>query len=170
MGTRYKPSTAKLETLEDVNIALRDIGIAERELDAIDTDAHKKIADIKTSAAKKGEDLRARITELSAKISAFAEYNKDDLFKDKKSVELSFGAFGFRKSTKISVKKTTLELLKKLNLHNCIRLKETEDKEELAKLDDETLCQVDAVRKVSDDFYCQANTEEVNKDLLKASA
>ena len=67
------------------------------------------------------------------------------------------------------MKKTTLELLKKLSLTKCVRIKEEPNKEAMAELDDETLLQVDAVRKVTDDFFCQTNTEEVNKDLLKSA-
>ena len=170
MGTRYKPSMAKLESLDDVNLALRDIGLAEKELEAIDNEANKQIAEIKTETAKKGEKLRLRIQDLSAKIAAFAEYNKADLFKDNKSVELSFGKFGWRKTTKISVKKTTLELLKKMNLFSCIRTKEEPDKNAMAELTDEALLQVDACRKVCDDFFCEADTEEVNKDLLQSAS
>jgi len=48
--------------------------------------------------------------------SLYAEYNRDELFWDKKSVQLSFGIFGCRKSTSISVKVSTLELLKKMGL------------------------------------------------------
>ena len=170
MGTRFKPQGGKIESLDDVNIALRDIGLAERELDAIDTAANKEIAQIKSKAAKDGESLRNRIAETSAKIQAFADYNRDELFRDRKSIDLSFGSIGYRKSTKISIKKTTLELLKKLSLTKCVRIKEEPDKDAMAELDDETLLQVDAVRKISDDFFCQANTEEVNRDLLKSGA
>ncbi len=166
---RIKPQSGKLETLDDVNMALRDIGLAERELHQIDTEANKKIAEIKTAAAEKGEPLRKRITELSAKIQAYSDYNKDELFKDRKTAELSFGCFGYRKSTRISVKKTTLELLRRLGLLHCIRIKEEPDKEALAQLDDETLRQIDACRKTSDDFFCEANTEQVNADLLKTA-
>jgi phage host-nuclease inhibitor protein Gam len=105
--------------------------------------------------------------ELSGLLGAFAEYNKEDLFRDRKSVQLSFGVFGYRKSTVISVKKTTLELLKKLGLAGCVRVKEEPDKEAMAGLDDDTLSQVDAVRKVKDDFFCEADKEEINKELLK---
>ena len=170
MGTRIKPQTGKIESLEDVNIALRDIGLAERELSAIDSAAIKEIAAIKSKAAKDGESLRNRIAEISAKIQAFADYNRDELFRDRKSIDLSFGSIGYRKSTKISIKKTTLDLLRKLSLKKCIRIKEEPDKDAMADLDDETLLQVDAVRKISDDFFCQANTEEVNRDLLKSGA
>ena len=82
-------------------------------------------------------------------------------------MELSFGVFGYRASTSISVKKTTIELLKKLHLGKYIRVKEEPNKEALAALDDETLHQVDAVRKLKNDFFCEANIEKINEDLLK---
>ena len=167
---RYKPAQSKLETIEDVDLALKEIGLLERELEAIDAEAHKQISEAKQKAAQKGEPMRKRIAEISTKIGAFAEYNKDDLFKDRKSVELTFGVFGYRKSTSISVKKTTVELMKKLGLDSFLRIKIEADKEKMAELDDETLAQVDAVRKIKDDFFCQPNKEEVNKDLLKQSA
>lgn len=164
---RLKPQLGKIETLDQANFVLKEIGILENELESIDNEAHKQIADIKSDAAKQGEVIRKRIVEASARLSAFASYNRDELFKDKKSVQLSFGHFGYRRSTSISVKKTTLELLKKLNLHNYILVKEEPSKELMAGLDDETLAQVDAVRKVKDDFFCEADTEEINKELLK---
>ena len=170
MGIRFKPETSKLETLEDVNLAMRDIGLWQRELDAIDTQANKEIAEVKTRSSKAGEPLRDKISATVAKIQAFAEYNKDEYFIDRKSVDLSFGTMGWRKSTSISVKKTTLELLKKLKLTRCIRIKEEPNKETMAELDDDTLASVDAVRKVKNDFFVEAKTEEVNKNLLKSGA
>ena len=164
---RIKPQVGKLESLDDVNLALRDIGLMEKELDAIDAKAAKDIAEIKTKAAKDGEELRKEIATTAAKIQAYAEYNKAELFKDKKSVDLSFGKIGFRQSTKISVKKTTLELLKKLGFKSCVRIKEECDKDAMGNLSDEDLKSVDAARKVSNDFFCEANMEEVNKDLLQ---
>jgi phage host-nuclease inhibitor protein Gam len=164
---RYKPAPGKLETLEDADSALREIGLLEREAESIDADAQKRIGDIKAAAAKQGEPLRKRITELSEKISAFAEYNKAELFKDRKSVELAFGAFGFRRSTSISVKKTTVALLEKFRLDKYIRIEKQPDKEAMGAMDDESLAQVDAVRKVKDAFFCEPNREEINKDLLK---
>ena len=164
---RYKPTPEKLETLEDVNSVLREIGMLERELEAIDAEGQKQIGEIKAAAAKQGEPMRKKIAELTAKINAFAEYNKADLFKERKSVELTFGVFGFRKSTSISVKKTTVNLLEKLGLLKYLRVEKQPDKEALKEMDDDSLAQIDAVRKVKDEFFCQPNREEVNKDLLK---
>jgi len=163
---RLKPNISKINSLEDVDFALKEIGLAERELEQIDAEAQKKIALIKEEALKKGEGLRNRIAELASLIGAFAEYNKNELFKEKKSIELTFGVFGFRKSTSIHVKKTTLELLKKLQMFQFIRVKEEPDKEKLADLDDEALASVDAARKVKDDFFCEANKEAINAELV----
>ena len=38
---RYKPNIGKIKTLEDANLALKEIGLLEHELEAIDTEAHK---------------------------------------------------------------------------------------------------------------------------------
>jgi phage host-nuclease inhibitor protein Gam len=164
---RLKPQVGKINTLDEANLVLKEIGLLEKELEGIDGEAHKAIAEIKAGAVKKGEGLRKRIADDSALLGAFAEYNRADLFRDRKSIRLSFGSFGYRKSTSISIKKTTLELLKKLKLDKYVRLKEEVDKDAMAELDQETLIQVDAVRKVKDDFFCEADKEEINKELLK---
>ncbi|MDR2663667.1 MAG: host-nuclease inhibitor Gam family protein [Treponema sp.] len=164
---RYKPTPEKLETLEDVNSVLRELGLLEREIETVDAEAQKQIGEIKAAAAKKGEPMRKKIAELSAKVGAFAEYNKADLFKDRKSVDLTFGVFGFRKSTSISVKKTTVGLLEQLGLHKYLRIEKQPDKEALKEMNDDSLALVDAVRKIKDEFFCEPNREEVNKDLLK---
>jgi phage host-nuclease inhibitor protein Gam len=164
---RLKPNVKKIESLEDANLTLKEIGLLEKELEAIDGDAHKRIVEIKTVAVKAGEPIRKRITDLSALLGAYAEYNRAELFKDKKTVQVSFGIFGYRKSTTITVKKTTLDLLEKLGLDKYIRVKKEADKEAMAAMDNETLSLVDAVRKVKDDFFCEADKEEINKDLLK---
>ena len=84
-----------------------------------------------------------------------------------KTINLSYGNIGFRLSTKVSVKKTTLELLKKL-FPQGLRIKEEIDKEELKTWDDSQLAQVDAAKVEQDTFFYEVNREEVNKDLMKA--
>jgi phage host-nuclease inhibitor protein Gam len=130
---RLKPNVKKIESLEDANLTLKEIGLLESELESIDGGTRKQIAEIRTAAVKAGEPVRKRITDLSALLGAYAEYSRADLFKDRKSVLVSFGIFGCRKSTSVSVKKTTLALLKKLGLGHCIRTKEEADKDEISK-------------------------------------
>jgi hypothetical protein len=84
---------------------------------------------------------------------AFAGYNRDEFFKDKNSAGLAFGSFGFRKPASISVRKTTLGLLKKLKLGKSIRVQEEPDKEAMAGMDGDALAQADAARKIKDVFF-----------------
>lgn len=168
MAKRYKTQVRLLSDLDQVNLALREIGRRERELERLDNSYQEQIDALSAKTDAQGREARERILELSAQISAYAEHNRTELFRTSKSVELLFGVFGYRKSTKISVKKTTVALLKKLGVVSCIRVKEEADKKALAALDDATLAQVDAARKVKDQFFCEPNREEINKDLLAA--
>lgn len=157
----------QIKNLEEANLALSEIGRLQLKLEAIDGKASEKIGKIKEDAAKSGEDARKRIEELDSALALFAEYNKTDLFRDKKTINLSYGNIGFRLSTKVSVKKTTLELLKKL-FPQGLRVKEEIDKEELKTWEDSQLAQVDAAKVENDTFFYEVNREEVNKDLMKA--
>jgi hypothetical protein len=68
---RLKPSVKKIDNLEDANLVLKEIGLLEHELEAVDADAHKQIAEIKAAAVKAGEPVRRRIADLSALSGAF---------------------------------------------------------------------------------------------------
>jgi phage host-nuclease inhibitor protein Gam len=157
----------KIDTSEQANLVLKEIGLLERQLEEIDAEAHKQINKIKEEAEKKGLLARAAIAKDHSLISAYAKGNKKSLFKDARSVKLTFGSFGFRKSTSISIKDTTLALLKKLKMDGFILVKETPNKEALATLADKELAKVDAARKEKENFFCEPDMEEVNKMILK---
>jgi phage host-nuclease inhibitor protein Gam len=159
----------QIKSLDDANQALAEIGRLTMRLEAIDGKAAEKIGKIKEEAAKNGEEFRERIKELESALALFSEYNKGDLFKDKKSISLSYGTIGFRLSTKISIKSSTLDLLKKLFGGKGVRIKEEVDKEELKDWSDTDLAQVDAAKITKDIFFYEVNREEVNKDLMRAS-
>ena len=166
-ATRKRIETPQqIKNLDEANLALAEIGGLHLKLEAIDGKANERIGEIKEKAAKAGEDARNRIQELDSALVLFAEYNKAELFKDKKTVPLSYGNIGFRLSTKVTVKKTTLELLRKL-FPKGLRIKEEINKDELKTWDDSQLAQVDAAKTEQDTFFYEVNREEVNKDLLK---
>ena len=161
-------STEQIRDLDEANQAIAEIGRLTMQIESIDGKASEKIGKIKEDAARAGEPARERIKELESALLLYAEYNKGDLFKDRKSIPLSYGTIGYRLSTRVSVKRTTLELLKKLFKGKGVRIKEEVDKEELLTWKDEDLAQVDAAKLVQDTFFYEVNREEVNKDLLKA--
>jgi phage host-nuclease inhibitor protein Gam len=154
-------------TLEEANLVLKEIGLLVRQLEALDAETHKCINKIKEDALKAGAPARERLARAEQLISDYAKSNKKSLFKDARSVKLAFGSFGFRKSTSISIKDTTLALLKKWKMPSLITVKETPNKEALALQDDKFLAKVDAVRKEKENFFCEPDMEEVNKLLKK---
>lgn len=160
----------EIKTVADAEQALGEIGSLLNEIDKIDQKGTEKISAIKAKMAKDGADFRNRIKSIESNLALYAKYNKADLFKDKKSVDTAYGSFGFRKSTKVRVKKTTLELLKKLYPGHGIRIKEEPDKDQLKDWRDDDLAAIDAAKTTKDEFGYEVNREEVNKQLLKQSA
>jgi len=160
-------SPVQIQSLDEANAALSEIGKLILQLESIDGDADQKIGEIRDEAASKGEKLRDRIEELDNALALFGEYNKAELFKDKKSLELSYGLIGFRQSSKISIKKTTLEKIKAVFPDKGgIRIKEEVDKEALKDWTAPELAAVDAKKVVEDTFFREVNREQINIDML----
>ncbi len=172
-ATRTKAIAVKITDLDEANQSLREIAHLQDEIERIDASADRKIAKIKEDAALSGKEHRKRIIELEQGVSLYAEHNKEELFPEKRSVELSYGRIGFHKSTKISVKnkpaeKSTLELIKKLfPKSGAIRIKEEVNKDELSEWSSEKLAQVNATKEKKDAFYYEIDRERVNQDLLR---
>lgn len=163
---RFKPTTkmAPVRNLDEANEALLEIARRRIELRRIDADAEDAINNIKEEANEKAAPLQKEINYFEAGLAAYAEMSRDELFKDKKSVELNFGLMGYRKSTRISVsRKYTLDLLKKHGLTDAIKVKETPNKDILADYPDETLKKVKAKRVSDDKFWYEVKEEEVTQ-------
>jgi phage host-nuclease inhibitor protein Gam len=136
---------------------LRSIGDLTGQIAQSESNAKYRIDAIKEALAG---DVAARMEIINLNIKsleAYAVNNKDD-FGGKKSRALNFGTLGWRKSSSISVGKNTLGLIKdvfKSKVKQLIRIKESVDKDALAKLTDEQLAAVDARRKEKDVFYAE---------------
>lgn len=196
MANRYKPESAgKIESIADVEEAFVEIRHAESELFKIDASADVQCARIREKAAEDGAKYRTVINGAVARIQAYAEYNREELFSKSKSLELENGTFGYRQSTKVSTKKTTLELLHELINTKTLMFKEATEKEEKAKLKEDLaklndcvkveeklqkkaigelsaadMLAIGAAKIVEDQFFCESKKEEVNQNLLKAGA
>lgn len=157
---RSKPNALnQIESNQDVDQHLLQIALQKIKINRLTADAEEKIAKIKEKLAKEAEPMLAEISKLAASVQAYSEYNKSDLFEKKKSIELNFGIFGFRKSTKITTKKTTLDKLKALGLKEAIITKETPNKDILANYDKELLAKVDAKRSEEDTFWYEVKED-----------
>lgn len=194
MANRYKPEGSKVESLEDVELALTEIRNAESEIFKIDSLADVQIAKIREKAAKDGERFRNSILAAVAKVQAYADYNKDELFKKSKSIELENGTFGYRQSTKVSIKKVTGELLHQLierkteemknetdrtvksqlkeeiaKLEVCIKVEEKLQKKAIGELPAAAMLAIQAQKITEDLFFCETKKDNVNQELMKAA-
>ncbi len=126
-------------------------------------DAQARINEIKADLVASVDDMNAQIKTCVRSLEAFAATHRKDLGQ-KKSKLLNFGTIGWRLSTSIRIKQTTLTLIKQVfsraKAKQCIRLKETVDKEALAKLTDDKLAEVGAQRKIKDVFFAEPSTVE----------
>jgi phage host-nuclease inhibitor protein Gam len=168
---RTKSNEMTIKSLEEADFILKEMCGIEAQIEAIDNEADEKIAKIKETAAAEGKPLRDRYKSCVKAMEAYARYFRGEIFKDKKSVERSFGSFGFRKAPdSISVTKETAELLQKFGLKKYVRTKTEPDKEAMLSLDDETLAKVGAAKKQKEDFFVETKRELVNQELAKISA
>lgn len=160
---RSKPSieTVKITSLSEADGLLKRISDINANLRKIEADADIKVNEIKETMRAEAEELIEEKERLEKSLGIYSEYNKGELFSDKKTIELTFGLFGYRQSTSISVKQTTLELLKKHGLEEAIITKESPNKEVMRYWSEEKLKLVDAKRVVEDKFWVEAKQNEV---------
>ncbi|URA10526.1 host-nuclease inhibitor Gam family protein [Thermospira aquatica] len=157
-----------LQTIEDVDNLLLKIARRQIEIERINADAEEKILAIKEEAKARSEKILEEITQMADSIFAYSELNKIKIFTDdKKTIELQWGMFGYRKSTKISTSKVTLQLLKELGFTEAIRIKETVNKEEMRNWDDAKLAAVKAKKVIEDTFWYEVNKEKVLEIEMK---
>jgi len=152
---RAKPArpAPRLRDLPDVDGALYEMAQATAEIKQLEAVVEARINDLKEAYKQKAQPLVDRIKALELDVLAFAEDRKPDLFSDKRSLELTFGEIGFRRSTRISVRQDTLALLKELGWEEGIRVEESVNKEKLTEWSDEQLARVHASRTELDKFW-----------------
>ena len=158
-----KPVLIPIPDWEQADLRIRLIGDLQMQISQAEETAKDDINEIKAELAKKVKPLQEEIKLNVQSMEAFAALHKND-FGKKRSRKLSFGILGWRKSTFISIKKNTLEEIKFLftraKQKMCIRVKESVDKEALAKLTDEQLASVGARRKEKDVFFVEPSSQE----------
>ena len=149
---------------DEVNRALKEIVEIEFKIMQVEGVMNEKINTIKTEADSKTAPLVATKKVLEQHIKAYTEYNIGE-FKDSKTRQMSCGEVGFRQSVGVITRniKAIVGALKQHKMWNCIITKESINKEELAKYDDEALAKIGARRKTEDKFWYKPYVERVEK-------
>ena len=153
-----KLATIPIKDFKHADEIIRRIGDAQKEISQYQYIAGIEIDNIKADLAVDIKPHQEKIKQLTESLEVFAELHRDE-FGKKRSRKLNFGLIGWRKSKLISIKKKTLSLIKqvfsKKDARNYIRVKESVDKEQLAKLTDEQLAIVKARRVQKDVFFAE---------------
>ncbi len=153
-----------LQSWDDVDACLQEIGQADRELAMLEAAQNEGIDQIKAQTKVSAQPLHDKKSGLELAVKEYCEANRME-FAKVKTKELTFGSVGFRISTKIMIKRVaeTLQALKDLALTNCIRTKEEPDKEAMKSLTDDLLAEVGAGRKVENVFGYEVKLEELRE-------
>lgn len=159
---RKRISGTALQTWEDVDAALREIGTIDRDLGRLEAAQNAAIDRVKADTKAKAKPMQDRKAALELAMKEFCEAHRVE-FAKAKTKTLTFGSVGFRLSTRVLIKRVgdTLQALKDLGLTHCIRTREEPDKEALKALDTETLASVGAVLKTEDAFGYEINVERL---------
>ena len=152
-----------IKSWQEADEALLLIGRLDREIEAHEAAAQKYIEAIKEdliSASSPGRETKAA---LEMQLQAFCEARREEM--KGKSRKLNFGTVSFRQSTRIVIRGVAacIEALRSLGLADCIRVKESPDKEKMKDLDDAVLAQVGAKRQPEDVFGYEVNRERVKE-------
>ncbi|GAB6170763.1 hypothetical protein JCM15765_02410 [Paradesulfitobacterium aromaticivorans] len=150
-----------LQTWDDVNLNLKEMGELEMAIEGIEAKMNEQIQDIKLDAELKAKPLKDKIEKLSVEIKGFVEENRAEI--KGKTMNLNFGSVGFRQSTKILIKnaKAVISALRAKNMNDCIIVKESVDKDVLRGYPDEVIASVGAGKKVEDAFWYEVNREKL---------
>lgn len=164
-----KPPAVVINNLEQADEVLREMCQWSRAIEVIQQQMNTSIDEAKTEAKALAAVPLARLAELEESLAAYASYQSGELFKSKKTVTVTFGSFGFRKSTALKPEKKgswekVLEMLKSLKMPEAIRTTEEVDKEVLQGWTDERLATVGARRVPTDKFWCEVDTASLSDE------
>jgi phage host-nuclease inhibitor protein Gam len=160
---RKRIETSALQSWDDVDLHLKEIGELEIQIEQIEAQLNLKISDLKLEAADKVKSLKERIGLLELEMKEFVEANRADI--QGKTMNLNFGDTGFRKSTKIIIRniKNALAMLKALGMNDCIIVEEKVSKDELSKYSEDVIAKVGAKKQVQDTFWYETKRERLQE-------
>ena len=161
MTKRVKPvlNIPTVSTVEEADATLAEIAARKRQISLHEIALKEDVDKLRAECAARCEPLKKDLVQ-------FALARREELFKNRKSRELTFGTIGFRVSSSLrTIKKMTWErvlgVLKERGMTHCIRIKEEVDKEALRTLGPNTLADVGCKLTQEDAFFYELNEAEL---------
>lgn len=167
MARKRVDAPVGLDNWEAADDALREIGNAQRLIEAAEHSMQDAIDAAKERAAVETAPYRQRIAELESRLSVFAETHRDDLG-SRKSREMNYGTLGYRKSTRLILPRAAakvaqiIEKLRANGMGDCIiKPAEKIDKDALKKYPPNDIIEVGAGLDVQDTFWYEVDREKL---------
>lgn len=152
---------------EEADEALRQIGDAQRAIEAAEHRMQEHIDQAKEVAAAEALPYRTLISELEPRLNAFADLNREAMGA-RKSKELVYGIIGYRKSTKVVMPRAAAKVqeivskLRQRGMTDCIVTPPAKvDKDALRKYPPNDIVAVGASLNVEDVFWYETKREEL---------
>lgn len=159
---RKRMEEPSLKSWEEVNLTMKKLLEAEIEVEKVDADMTREMADIKAAAEKEAQPWKDAIKKYELQLKEYVQAHRDEL--SGKRRELTFGVVGFRKSTKLILPKVldnVITALKKRGMIDCIVSKETVNKDILKTYDSEVVLEVGGTLKSEDAFWYETKREKL---------
>lgn len=175
MARRKPKDTPVLQSWDEVNAALEELGGIDRDLRIITTTAEEDINRARAKAKVQTDPLERHRKALEAALEQYAAHHKAE-FGRKRSRRLTFGTIGWRKGSgkfkplKGWTWKKITEGLDRLHLNSFLRRKVEADKEALEKayragdISVERLERFGLKWTVEDEFYYELKAEDADPD------
>lgn len=158
MARQRVRNALRLESWQEADDALRQIGENRRDLSAIENVLNEQIATAKANADAKARPLKENIAMLEAALREYAQEHRADMGKAK-SKALTFGKVGFRLSSRVKLPTgaakvaAIIEKLLARGMQECVVYPPAKiDKEALRKYAPSEIAEVGASLEVEDVF------------------
>jgi len=159
---RIRIEDTRLKSWKEVDEALWLIGQTQMTIEAREAEMNARIDAIKAETAEAVRPLQEQIAAKELAIQQFVTENRESI--GGKTKVLNFGKTGFRQSTRLIIRqeREVLKKLRDMGLQECIRVKETINREELKKKGDAIIQALGTVKKkVQDIFWYEVDRERI---------
>lgn len=167
MARRKVDAPKPFASWEEADEALRQIGDAQRAIEAAEHRMQERMDQAKEEAAAEALPFRTLISELEPRLNAFADMNREAMG-TRKSKELVYGIIGYRKSTKVVLPRGAAKVLdivnklRSMGMTDCIVTPPARvDKDALRKYPPNDIVAVGASLNVEDVFWYETKREEL---------
>ncbi len=161
---RKKIAGTIIQSHEDAALHLKEIGELENQIALIEANLDARVSDLRLEAELKADSIKDHIKRMEHELRAFVIQHKIE-FEKERTRACTFGSYGFRKSTKITIPDpgSTIAMLHAKLMTDCLIVTEKIDRDKLKQCSEDILADVGATKKSSDTFWYEVKHEKLGE-------